>query len=830
MNILYTEIFYSLSIICSKRYRNGSKKDSTEIAFSSRSDIIEKHDEEKTFEKPLVKCLSHSETFGAAVADTSLLGICDDRANKKTKEDAISDSVEVSSQINVHSFTATNKDKRNRQLFTRKKNKNSLQSSGNTAKIINQKPTYVPKTFRLLKIFESRKSEDSSILSISESSENSTQLFHKNKSSSKYMPDSHPLRGDNLKYIIADKNTLADPNLNILKTNLSPNSYKTESSCSKISNKLQFGLEFKGTNKRMRLDISQELPPNANNYNISENRSCLCSNKPKKQKQTETSCGKNTIANKISHLCKKNVNERSNNTLPIYLSSKIINKKLLKEIIPKKFAKKIRKKSSNSKNITLKCLDKKCFEPNKRPIMHSDDLGNQKYNISALDPLKYDEYIEYISNLSLAEIQKIVALLKKNIHINPRKIKNSVENKKPILYYSNKIRNECEEIVTDISEEKIPRLNRQIDDIIYKTTNIDSFVDLLLNEMNKLGSLDLKDANSLNILFTTFQEIMGYEKNIYKKIQVDEILRHINFLDINHSLELIVKNSRYMMLPETFYILSLYDKDIKDFIKEQNLVHVSFLLRIFALHIIKILPNRKVQFKRKYIKKENLYRSQYFYKIFNLRKIMYNIFLGIKEFNSKANLYQLLNIFDFKQKIIYRNHIFEEYLLFRLQLNSMFILILCPEFKVQNNIFIRKVIAILGITCFSRSPDLKRLNSKLHRICNDRKNIPKILKSLCHTFLQKDMSFLNAPSSSSHSDTSDLEYKEILDFYSKTNGFISEPSKAEEDIFKFLFKLEFEIFKFLDIEKFGTEGFNGLEELLAKKYHDSNPCNSGFNE
>ncbi|TBU04106.1 hypothetical protein CWI39_0855p0010, partial [Hamiltosporidium magnivora] len=688
-------------IICSKRYRNGSKKDSTEIAFSSRSDIIEKHDEEKTFEKPLVKCLSHSETFGAAVADTSLLGICDDRANKKTKEDAISDSVEVSSQINVHSFTATNKDKRNRQLFTRKKNKNSLQSSGNTAKIINQKPTYVPKTFRLLKIFESRKSEDSSILSISESSENSTQLFHKNKSSSKYMPDSHPLRGDNLKYIIADKNTLADPNLNILKTNLSPNSYKTESSCSKISNKLQFGLEFKGTNKRMRLDISQELPPNANNYNISENRT---------------------------------------------------------------------------------------------------------------------------------EIQKIVALLKKNIHINPRKIKNSVENKKPILYYSNKIRNECEEIVTDISEEKIPRLNRQIDDIIYKTTNIDSFVDLLLNEMNKLGSLDLKDANSLNILFTTFQEIMGYEKNIYKKIQVDEILRHINFLDINHSLELIVKNSRYMMLPETFYILSLYDKDIKDFIKEQNLVHVSFLLRIFALHIIKILPNRKVQFKRKYIKKENLYRSQYFYKIFNLRKIMYNIFLGIKEFNSKANLYQLLNIFDFKQKIIYRNHIFEEYLLFRLQLNSMFILILCPEFKVQNNIFIRKVIAILGITCFSRSPDLKRLNSKLHRICNDRKNIPKILKSLCHTFLQKDMSFLNAPSSSSHSDTSDLEYKEILDFYSKTNGFISEPSKAEEDIFKFLFKLEFEIFKFLDIEKFGTEGFNGLEELLAKKYHDSNPCNSGFNE
>ncbi|TBU20520.1 hypothetical protein CWI38_0058p0060 [Hamiltosporidium tvaerminnensis] len=339
-------------------------------------------------------------------------------------------------------------------------------------------------------------------------------------------------------------------------------------------------------------------------------------------------------------------------------------------------------------------------------------------------------------------------------------------------------------------------------------TSSDSFLSKLKEKIYHVKNFAIKNKNDYTRLYIFCQEIIEYEKYLFKKMKGKEILERSKVLDINHGLYLIETDSRYTVLSEVFFFFNLYREKISNKIRQNNFIYVSFLLRIFALQIIKVLPKDQDDFESRYKSKNNLDNLIFYFEIFKLRKIFYNILLGFENFNRKAYFYQLLNILDFRQKLSLENYEVEEYLLFKSQLNTMFFLNL-------NDVRYRKIIVLIGIVCYAKAVNLNDLNIYLLRLTfSNLTNIFSILKNLSHVFLDKKHNIFYASLRESCERIYIITRKEKIDKYSKAGESFPNPVSIEKYIWEFLLKLEQAIFKNYETNELNMEITDDLIEKL----------------
>ncbi|TBU02756.1 hypothetical protein CWI37_0420p0010 [Hamiltosporidium tvaerminnensis] len=428
---------------------------------------------------------------------------------------------------------------------------------------------------------------------------------------------------------------------------------------------------------------------------------------------------------------------------------------------------------------------------------------------------KSNEYLSYLSDLNISQINLFLDFLSKDEILSPRNDYNQPKYNQIKISVLSKIQDEFNEVAHDIPDLKIESNNFRNDDIVYQKASSDSFFSKLKEKIDHVKNFGIKNKIDFTELYIFCQEIIEYEKYLFKKTKGKEILKRTKVLDINHSLCLIKKNSRFAVLSEVFFFFTLYPEKISNIIRQNNFIYVSFLLRIFALQIIKVLPKNQDDFESRYKFKNNLDNLIFYCEIFNLRKIFYNILLGFENFNRKAYFYQLLNILDFRQKLSLENYEVEEYLLFKSQLNTIFFLNLSPRFQIEDDVRYRKIIVLIGIVCYAKALNLNDLNIYLLRLTfSNLTNIFSILKNLSHVFLDKKHNIFYASLRESCERIYIVTRKEKIEKYSKAGESFPNPVSTEKYIWEFLLKLEQAIFKNYETNELNMEITDDLIEKV----------------
>ncbi|TBU04003.1 hypothetical protein CWI36_0826p0010 [Hamiltosporidium magnivora] len=349
----------------------------------------------------------------------------------------------------------------------------------------------------------------------------------------------------------------------------------------------------------------------------------------------------------------------------------------------------------------------------------------------------------------------ILDFLSKDEILSPRNDYNQPKYNQIKISVLSKIQDEFNEVVHDIPDLKIESNNFRNDDIVYQKASSDSFFSKLKEKIDHVKNFGIKNKIDFTELYIFCQEIIEYEKYLFKKTKGKEILKRTKVLDINHSLCLIKKNSRFAVLSEVFFFFTLYPEKISNIIRQNNFIYVSFLLRIFALQIIKVLPKDQDDFE------------------------------------------------------------IEEYLLFKSQLNTMFFLNLSPRFQIEDDVRYRKIIVLIGIVCYAKALNLNDLNIYLLRLTfSNLTNIFSILKNLSHVFLDNKHNIFYASLSESCERIYIVTRKEKIDKYSKAGESFPNPVSREKYIWEFLLKLEQAIFKNYETNELNMEITDDLIEKV----------------